>query len=255
MDKITIVKVGGKIINEKDLLSDFLVEFSKIKGKKILVHGGGKSASEMLLKLGIEPRMHDGRRITDATSLEVCVGQYAGNINKQIVASLQAIDVDAIGLSGADGGIIKAEKRPAKPFDYGFAGDIKFIEKDKILGLLQLGLVPVFCAITADQRGQLLNTNADTIASSVAISLIGEAKVDLRFCFEYEGVLEDLNSKSVFASINRTEFQSLVNQNILNGGILPKLHNAIAAKNNGVELVSICGSTNLLALNNSTKIL
>jgi len=255
MNKITIVKVGGEIINNTELLESFLLQFSKIKGVKILVHGGGKSVSDMLLALGIEPRMHNGRRITDSTTLDVCVSQYAGSINKKIVALLQAIDIDAFGLSGADGGVIKSRKRPDVPFDYGFAGDIEQVSKNKILGLLGLGFVPVFCAITVDQQGQLLNTNADTIASSIATSLATTTEVDLRFCFEYDGVLKDLDSKIVISRLKCEEFEALIEDGVLNGGILPKVQNAIASKQNGVEKVSICGTSNLVDLVNSTQIL
>ena len=254
MDKITIVKIGGKIINEEELLRDFLWQFAKIHGLKILVHGGGRSASQMLSSLGIEARMHNGRRITDSATLDVCVGQYAGRINKKIVSLLQTIDVDALGLSGADGGIIKAKKRPDEPFDYGFAGDIVRVKSNRILGLLKLGFVPVFCAITANQNGQLLNTNADTIAASLAVSLIGKAEVDLRFCFEFDGVLEDLESDRIIKTIKSQEFESLVDQSILTGGILPKVQNAITAKKNGVGNVAICGSSNLVDLINATQI-
>lgn len=255
MDKVTIVKVGGKIINDKGLLEDFLLQFSKIAGLKILVHGGGESASQMLSALGIEPRMNNGRRITDAATLDVCVGQYAGKINKNIVAALQSMNVDAIGLSGADGGIIRTKKRPTHPFDFGYAGDIEYIAVNKVISLLKLGFVPVFCAITADQSGQLLNTNADTIASSLAISLSTETEIDLRFCFEYDGVLADMNSNKVIKTIKEVDFQALKDQKILQGGILPKVQNAITARKNGVGMVTICGSSNLLKLDNSTKII
>jgi len=254
MNNITIVKIGGKIINDIELLNAFLSNFSKIGGLKILVHGGGRSVNQMLLALGMEPTMLNGRRVTDAATLEICVGQYAGNINKQIVALLQAKAIDALGLTGADGGIIKAQKRPTTPTDYGFAGDIVGVESDKLVSLLHLGFVPVFCAITADQNGQLLNTNADTIASTLAVSLSEVMDVDLRFCFEYSGILEDLESNIVIQEIKSEEYQSLVDQEVLQGGVIPKVYNAVQARNNGVKKVSICGSTNLVDGVNSTKI-
>ena len=201
MDKITIVKIGGKIINDSKLLAEFLQQFSKIEGMKILVHGGGRSVNDMLENLGIAPKMLDGRRITDRVTLDVCIGQYAGNINKKIVALLQASGVDALGLSGADGGLIKATKRPAAPIDYGWAGNIVSVNTEKLKGLLVLGLVPVFCAITADENGQLLNTNADTIAATVASSISDSLDVALRFCFEYNGILSDLKSATVLQKI------------------------------------------------------
>ncbi len=255
MDKITVVKIGGKIINAGELLNEFLDQFSKIEGMKILVHGGGRSATNMLTKLGIVPKMHNGRRITDKATLDVCIGQYAGNINKKIVVLLQSIGVDAIGLSGADGGLIKASKRPTDPIDFGYAGDIESVESKKLKSLLDLGYVPVFCALTADKNGQLLNTNADTIASSIAVAMVGFAEINLQFCFEYNGILSDLVSEAIIHEIECSNFHKLIKQKILEGGVIPKVHNAITAKLNGVESVAICGISNLLDLRNSTKII
>ena len=254
MDKITIVKIGGKIINEDNLLKEFLTQFSKIEGMKVLVHGGGKSATDMLIKLGIEPKILDGRRVTDEATLEVCIGQYAGNINKKIVALLQSINTNAIGLSGADGGIIRSTKRPKEPIDYGYAGDIESIDTVKIESLIKLGFIPVFCALTFDISGQLLNTNADTIASSIATAMVGKAPIDLRYCFEFDGILVNLDSATVIHEIECDNFQKMINKGILKGGVIPKVHNAISAKQCGVNSVVICGVSNLLNLKNSTKI-
>lgn len=254
MNKITIVKIGGRVINKDELLKDFLDQFSNIEGKKILVHGGGRSATSMLEKLGIESKMLNGRRITDQATLDVCIGQYAGIINKKIVALLQSINIDAIGLSGADGSIIKADKRPQVPIDYGYAGDIKSVDSVKLDSLLKLGYVPVFCALTADETGQLLNTNADTIASSIAVAMCEMFTVDLRFCFEYDGILADLKSAAVIREIESVNFQELINLGVLEGGVIPKVQNAIAAKQKGVWSVSICGISNLVDLINATKI-
>lgn len=254
MNEITIVKIGGKIINEDSLLRSFLKEFSAIPGMKILVHGGGRAATKMLNELGMKIKMIDGRRITDAATLDVCVGQYAGVVNKRIVGILQSMDVDAMGLSGADGQIILSNKRPASPIDYGYVGDITHIDSKKLIGLITLGFVPVFCAVTADTNGQLLNTNADTIASALASELANSMKVDLRYCFEFDGVLSDLVKMEVIDVIKGDQFQELIDHGVLQGGVIPKVHNAIVAKESGVSSVSICGISNLINLQNATKI-
>lgn len=237
---LSIVKIGGNIIEDDGALSKFLEHFSAMEGPKILVHGGGKKASELLHKLGIEPKMAKGRRITDTTTLDVVVMVYGGLVNKNIVAKLQALRTNAIGMSGADGNSILAHKRPVKEIDYGFAGDVERINTDALTKLLQSGLTPVFCALTHDGNGQLLNTNADTIASTLAIGLSTIFETTLNFCFEFDGVLKDINDKSsVIQKIDSKSYETLVSKGIIANGMLPKLHNCFEALKNGVAEVRI----------------
>ena len=197
MNTLTIVKVGGNIVDNKEKLENFLINFSKIEGPKVLIHGGGAIASELSPKLGIEVKMHNGRRITDYETLKLVTMVYAGLINKEIVAYLQKIGCNAIGLSGADGNSVPATRRACNPIDWGYVGDV---DPDKINvsflnSLLGRGITPVFCAITHDSNGSLLNTNADTMASSLAIAMSKEFATKLVYCFEKNGVLLDANDK------------------------------------------------------------
>lgn len=240
MKKLNIIKIGGNIIENDAKLSTFLALFSAIDGHKILVHGGGKKATQLLPKLNIEPKMINGRRITDAKTLEVVTMVYGGLVNKNIVAQLQALNCDAIGMSGADANSIRAHKRPVTDIDYGFAGDIEDVAAKKLAAILNLGLTPVFCALTHNQKGQLLNTNADTIASELAIGLSVNFDTILYYCFELDGVLRDIkDSSSIVKKIDSKEYQNLIADGIIADGMLPKMHNCFYALKNGVKEVRI----------------
>ncbi|SDD56742.1 N-acetylglutamate kinase [Pricia antarctica] len=237
---LSILKIGGNVIENKAELSQFLTLFSKLEGFKILVHGGGKLATEIGKKMGIESKMVGGRRITDEQSLEVITMVYAGLTNKRVVAELQARNCNAIGLSGADGNTIQAHKRPVKDIDYGFAGDVDGVNEGLLSHLLTLGLTPVFCAMTHDGKGQLLNTNADTIASEVAIGLGERYETTLYYCFEKNGVLKDVSDdRSVIQHIDTATYNELLEQGIIADGMLPKMANCFHALNNGVTKVCI----------------
>lgn len=239
---LKVFKIGGGVLDDEAQLRAFVREFSQVAGRKILVHGGGKGASQMLQDLGIQPQMVQGRRITDAATLDVVTMFYAGKTNKQLVAALQAAGTNALGLSGADGNVIRAVKRPVKDIDYGFVGDLPEGSVDaRLLGtLLEADLTPVLCAITHDGQGQLLNTNADTIASTVARTLAAAYAVELHFCFEKDGVLADINDEaSVIPEIQPWQYQQLKAEGVIAAGMVPKLDNAFAALEAGVEKVVI----------------
>lgn len=241
--KLTIVKIGGKVIEDEAALQALLEGFAQIEGHKILVHGGGKRASQMLPLLGIEPQMVNGRRITDAATLEVVTMVYAGLINKKMVSLLQAIGNQAIGLTGADLNSIQAHKRIVQEVDYGFAGDIDTINVTAIQGLLNQKATPVFCAITHDKKGQLLNTNADTIAATLAAFLAPHYATTLMLCFEKNGVLSNPeDDNSVIPSINQNSYQQYKKEGVISDGMIPKMDNAFYALQQGVEEVRICGT-------------
>ena len=243
---LSIIKIGGNVIENEAELAKFLKLFAALDGLKILVHGGGKKASEVLRKMGMEPKMVGGRRITDAESLEVITMVYGGLANKNIVAQLQANKCNAIGLSGADGNVIKAHKRPVAAIDYGFAGDIDGINSTVISTFLNAGLVPVFCALTHDGNGQLLNTNADTIASEVAVGMSQDYDTTLYYCFEKKGVLMDIdNETSVIKHIDAEKYKELLDAQIIADGMLPKIENCFNALNRKVNKVCIGNSTML----------
>jgi acetylglutamate kinase len=249
-EKLSIIKIGGNIIEDETSLNAFLKLFSHIEGKKILVHGGGKRATHVATKLGIESKMVDGRRITDLKTLEVITMVYGGLVNKNIVAKLQALQTNAIGLSGADINSIKSDKRASKEVDYGFVGDVKEVAYDSIDKLINAGFIPVFCAITHDGNGQLLNTNADTITSQVAIGMSKVYKTSIYYCFELEGVLRDINDKkSVIRRINLNTYQELLDAGIVTEGMLPKLENCFNALKKGVHEVNL-GNTAMLTNEN-----
>ena len=191
-NKLSVVKIGGNVIEDEKALDVFLTVFSKLEGLKILVHGGGKLATQLATKLGIESKMIDGRRITDAETVDIITMVYGGLANKKIVAQLQAKNTNAIGLSGADGNSIQAHKRPVKEIDYGFVGDIDSVNSGLLTKLLSADLTPIFCALSHDGAGQLLNTNADTIASEIAIGMASSYETTLYYCFEKKGVLMDI---------------------------------------------------------------
>lgn len=238
--KLSIVKIGGNVIENEAALVKFLTSFSLMEGPKILVHGGGKLATQLANKLGVESKMVRGRRITDAETLKIITMVYAGLTNKNIVAKLQANDCNAIGLTGADGDSIQAHKRPVKEIDYGFAGDVDGINTKTISQLLQAGFTPVFCAMTHDGKGQLLNTNADTIASEIAIGMSADYQTNLYYCFEKKGVLMEITDEnSVVEHINKKSYQKLLDDGIIADGMLPKLENCFHALNQNVNKVCI----------------
>lgn len=242
MEKLTIVKIGGNVIDNSENLHRFLEDFTALPGNKILVHGGGKIATELSESLGIEAKMVEGRRITDIETLRIVTMVYAGLINKNMVAQLQAKGSNAIGLTGADGNVIKASKRTGTAIDYGFVGDLNedSVSTTTLDTLLKAGLLPVLCAITHDGDSQLLNTNADTIASSVAVAMSGLYDTQLVYCFEKKGVLRDVNSDdSVVREIKAEAFEGLKADGTVAGGMIPKLHNAFEAIKKGVAAVYI----------------
>lgn len=238
---LLVVKIGGNVINEETALQSFLKDFATLPGKKILVHGGGKKATEIGEKLGITSRYIDGRRITDQPTIDLVTMVYGGLINKKIVAQLQAFECNAIGLTGADANSVPAVKRPVKEVDYGFVGDIKENFQTRYLQiLLENDLVPVFAPLTHDGTGQILNTNADTVASALAVALSGHYSVRLMYCFEKKGVLKDINREDeVVPFINKDIYHKMLAEKALADGILPKLHNAFAAIDQGVKSVLI----------------
>ncbi|MCQ2198962.1 MAG: acetylglutamate kinase [Paludibacteraceae bacterium] len=241
MEKLTVIKVGGKIVEEEATLKALLSDFSKVEGRKVLVHGGGRSATAMATRLGIESQMIDGRRVTDAETLKVVTMVYAGLVNKNIVASLQALGVNALGLTGADLGYMLSAKRPIKNgIDYGFVGDVKSVNSDLLAKLIADGVVPILAPLTHDGKGSMLNTNADTIAGEAAKALSKHFDVTLVYCFEKKGVLRDENDDdSVISEINEADFKKYVADGTIQGGMIPKLENAFAAISAGVSKVVI----------------
>lgn len=237
-----IVKIGGKLIDDQHLLSTALENFCALQGKKILVHGGGKIASELSEKMGIRPKIIQGRRITDAQTLDLVVMTYAGLISKTLVARLQAMGCNALGLSGADANLICATQRAPGDINYGYVGDLsdKSIQRAALEKLIDSDFILVFCAITHDGKGTLFNTNADTIACALAIALAQKEKVSLHYCFEKKGVLKNSQDEnSSFDTITSSEFQRLKQEKIISQGMIPKLQNAFEALNKGVHQVSI----------------
>ncbi|TDE43554.1 acetylglutamate kinase [Flavobacterium rhamnosiphilum] len=237
---VTLIKIGGNIIDNPTELEQFLFDFSKIEGYKILVHGGGKSATKMAESIGLVPQMIDGRRITDAAMLDVVVMIYAGQINKSIVAQLQANSTNAMGFSGADGNLIQSDKRNHPTINYGFVGDVKKVNTQLLETLLSNAIVPVFCAITHDGKGQLLNTNADTIASELAIALSEVFDVTLNYCFEKPGVLYNAeDDSSVIENINQELYSKLKAEKAIHSGMIPKLDNCFNSLSKGVQKIKI----------------
>ena len=244
MDKLTLIKVGGKIVEEEATLAQLLTDFASIEGFKVLVHGGGRSATKIAAQLGIESQMVNGRRITDAETLKVVTMVYGGLVNKTIVAGLQAMDVNALGLTGADMNLMRSVKRPVKDVDYGFVGDVKEVNADLLATLIRQGIVPVLAPLTHDKEGHLLNTNADTIAGEAAKALAKHFDVTLVYCFEKKGVLADENDDdSVIPTINRTDFAEYVSTGVIQGGMIPKLENSFEAIDAGVKQVVITLAT------------
>lgn len=240
MEKLTVIKVGGKIVEEEDSLKKLLADFSAIEGKKVLVHGGGRSATAIAAQLGIESKMVNGRRITDAETLKVVTMVYAGLVNKTIVARLQALGVNALGLTGADLNYMRSDKRPVKEVDYGFVGDVKEVNSELLADLISKGVVPVLAPLTHDKQGNVLNTNADTIAGEAAKALSKHFDVTLMYCFEKKGVLMDENDDdSVIPEITRPLFDQYVENGVIQGGMIPKLENSFEAISAGVTKVVI----------------
>ena len=239
-DKLKVIKIGGEIIDNERKLNEALKDFAAVKGKKILIHGGGKLASKLSHKMGIEPQMHEGRRLTNQHDLEIVTMVYAGLINKKIVAKLQSLTCNALGLSGADANAILSEKRAVHKIDYGLVGDVVKVNYEVVNLLLKHGITPVFCAITHDNKGQLLNTNADTVASEVAIAMCSLFETELIYCFERKGVLYDLdNPDSVIPQINSKNYNGLLKKGIINDGMLPKLKKGFDAIEHKVSKVII----------------
>lgn len=248
-EKLSIVKIGGNIVDNPDALTAFLADFNRLEGKKILVHGGGVMASKMAKELGVETQMVEGRRITDAETIKIVTMVYAGWINKSIVAALQNIDCNAIGLSGADANVIPSIRRSPQPIDFGFVGDPNpdKINADFITQLIESNITPVFCAITHDENGALLNTNADTIAYTVAAAMSKKYQAILYFCFEKEGVLRDVdNPNSIIPMITKAEAESYKSEGVIAGGMIPKIDNSFKAIEEGVSEVVILHAGNLL---------
>lgn len=246
MKTLKIIKIGGNIIDNDVALQQFLKDFSTITSPKILVHGGGKLASKLAQQMQVEVKMVDGRRVTDLETLDIITMVYAGKINKNVVAQLQANNCNAIGFSGADGNTIVSNKRPVKTIDYGFVGDVKKVNTETLKLLLNNTITPVFCAITHDKNGQLLNTNADTIASEIAIGFSSIYNTELYYCFEKNGVLKDVNNDdSVIENINTKTYKPLIKNGTIYEGMLPKLNNCFHAVNNQVQKVCI-GKPNML---------
>ena len=249
MEKLFVIKIGGNVVDDSVSLESFLKKFTAIEGNKILVHGGGKIATAIGKQLGIEPNYINGRRITDAATIDLVTMVYGGLINKKLVASLQSMQCNAIGLTGADANIIPSSKRPVAEIDYGFVGDIKNDEVgvSSLKVFLNNGLVPVVAPLTHDLNGQLLNTNADTIASTLAVALSKLYDVRLIYCFEKKGVLENVvDETSVITLINKEKYQQLLDDMKLADGILPKIENAFAAIKSGVNEVLIGDANDLL---------
>ena len=240
MDKLTLVKVGGKIVEDPAGLQKLLSDFSKIEGHKVLVHGGGRSATTMATQLGIESKMVNGRRVTDTEMLKVVTMVYGGLVNKQIVAGLQAIGVNALGLTGADLNYMRSEKRPVTDVDYGFVGDVKQVNAGILADLIAKDVVPVLAPLTHDKCGNLLNTNADTIAGEAAKALSTHFEVTLMYCFEKKGVLLNENDdESIIHQLTPALFDEYVTEGIIQGGMIPKLENSFQALRAGVKEVII----------------
>lgn len=244
MEKVTIVKVGGAVVEDAEQLGLLLKAFSGIEGRKVLVHGGGRRATQVAKSLGIESRMVNGRRITDAPMLQVVTMVYGGLVNKTIVARLQAAGINALGLTGADIDIIRSHKRPVKDIDYGFVGDVDRTDGEALRTLIEAGITPVIAPLTHDGHGNILNTNADTIASETAKALAQHYDTTLVFCFEKQGVLANPDDdESVIPVITREDFARYVADGTVSGGMIPKIENAFRAIDAGVSRVIITIAT------------
>jgi acetylglutamate kinase len=257
MQSLKVIKIGGNIIDHSEKLQSFLEDFAAMDDLKILVHGGGKIASEFGKRLGIEPKMHNGRRITDLETIELVTMVYAGLVNKGIVSKLQSLNCNALGLTGADANSITAHKRPVSEVDFGLVGDVdkNGVNANALGNFLSQNYTLVLSPITHDGNGQLLNTNADTIASIVAIAMSAMYKVEMMYCFEKKGVLADINDEnSLIPLINSTNYQQLQDTGVIADGMIPKLENAFEAINLGVNSVRILQAEEMLQGNAGTLI-
>jgi acetylglutamate kinase len=242
-EKLTVLKVGGKIVEEEDTLQRFLSDFCAIDGFKVLVHGGGRSATRIASTLGVESQMVNGRRITDSDMLRIVTMVYGGLVNKNVVASLQSRGTNALGLTGADMNVIHAHKRPVKDVDYGYVGDVDKVDGKRLAELIHTGIVPVMAPLTHDGEGHLLNTNADTIASETAKALAEYFDTTLMFCFEKPGVLLNADDdSSVIRELDHATYQKLVAEGAIEGGMIPKIDNSFQALEAGVSQVIITRS-------------
>jgi acetylglutamate kinase len=255
LQEIIIIKIGGNCIDDSNALHTFLEDFAQIQTAKILIHGGGKIATEFSKKLNIETKQIDGRRVTDQQTLDVVTMVYAGLINKNVVAQLQKYNCNAIGLTGADANTIVAHKRINHEIDYGFVGDVDQVNIDVLQSLLEKKITPVFAPITHDGNGNLLNTNADTIASEMAIAFSKLYKVTFIYCFEKKGLLTNINDENSIISIIRSdEIEQLKQKQIITHGMIPKVDNIVHALENGVEKVILCNSHDVLSILNGNSI-
>ena len=255
---ITVVKIGGNVIDNESALEQFVADFAQLPSPKILIHGGGKLATRLAEKLEIPTTMIEGRRVTDAATLDIVTMVYAGLINKRIVAKLQSAGCNALGFSGADGNMIPAVKRNPEPLDYGFVGDIEAtkINRELLSTLLTSGITPVFCAITHDGKGSLLNSNADSVASAVAVAASSIAPTELVFCFEKQGVMADIDDpNSTIAEIRPQSYKTLLADGVVNKGMIPKIDGAFRALESGVKVVTIKHSEALTSPESGTKIM
>ena len=255
MAELKVIKIGGNVIDNDLALERFLRDFAALEGRKILVHGGGKLATRMAERLEIKQQMVDGRRITDRATLDVVTMVYAGLINKRIVAMLQSFGCNAMGMSGADGGIIRANRRSPEPIDYGFVGDIAEVDGKRLQQLTKEGITPVICSIMHDGKGGLLNCNADSVASSVAAGVAREEAAELHFCFDKAGVLRDVNDpSSLISEITAESYPSLKAAGVISDGMIPKIENALRSVAKGLQRVVIKHSDELANLDAGTSI-
>lgn len=251
MKKLYIIKIGGNVIDNPLKLNQFLQNFAALEGKKILIHGGGRVATQLADKLGLEVKMHNGRRITDRAMLDTVLMVYGGLINKNIVSKLQSMNCNTIGLTGADMNVIRAVKRPVKDIDYGFVGDVTAVNEKALSNLLENGYMPILAPLTHDGQGNMLNTNADTIASETAVAMSKSYETHLLYCFEKKGVLTNVNDEnSVIPLLNEANYASYLAQNVIFAGMIPKLDNAFAALKKGVSQVVILEADNLQNIEN-----
>jgi acetylglutamate kinase len=248
MRQLTVLKIGGELIQEPEKLSAVLTHFTALQDAKILVHGGGRDATALSEQMGVIPQMIDGRRVTDATQLEIATMVYAGKVNTQLVAQLSAYGEKALGINGSDLGIIQCNKRPVLPVDFGYVGDIAMVNGSTLDELISLGICPVFSAITSDLKGQLLNTNADTVATAIAKAILSDFSVRLVYVMGIPGILADItNPSTLIPKLSFDQYLNLKASGRLSGGILPKLSNAFEALKAGVSEVIIANETTLIS--------
>ncbi|WP_128547655.1 acetylglutamate kinase [Larkinella soli] len=246
MNSLTVIKIGGNVIDNPEALTRFLTGFSRLNSRKILIHGGGKVATQVAEKLGVQTTMVEGRRITDQPMLDVVTMVYGGLVNKQIVARLQSLGTDAIGLTGADADTVRSKKRAVGTIDYGYVGDIEEVNSGQIQYFIRQNLTPVFAPLTYSREGSLLNTNADTMASAIAVDLGRRNAVTLVYCFEKKGVLSDpADDESVISQLTPESYAEYKSSGVISKGMIPKLDNAFDALNKGVKKVIICHADQL----------